>query len=203
MSDRSSIVLGYIPAFIAGQEPIRSVLASIGQSTGSMMADIKDVLNQCFVDTATWGLKYWEQYLEIPVNESKPVSYRRSVIKAKLRGAGTTTKAKVQETAESFENGDVEVSVVPAENKVRIKFTGIYGTPPNINDFDKAINQIIPAHLLVEYLYTYLTWQQLDDAEITWVDLDDAVFTWEEFETWNPSANPLPRYSVTCTFCEP
>ncbi len=191
MSDRSSIVLGYIPAFIANQEPIKSVLTSVGQTTGTMMVDVKDVLAQCFVDTATWGLKSWEQYLEISVNESKTLSYRRSVIKAKLRGAGTTTKAKVQETAESFENGDVEVILVPAENKVQIKFTGIYGTPPNIDDFDKAINQIIPAHLLVEYLYTYLTWQQLDAAQITWADLDDAGFTWEEFETWNPDANPL------------
>jgi hypothetical protein len=193
VSDRSSVVLGYIPAFIADQEPIRSVLAAMGIDTGKMMDDVQDVLAQCFVDTATWGLKTWEQYLGIPVKENNPVSYRRSVIKAKLRGIGTTTKAKVQETAESFQNGAVEVIPVPGEYKVEIKFTEIYGTPPNIDDFQNAINQIIPAHLLVEFLYTYLTWQQLDDAQITWEDLDNAQFTWDEFERWNPASNPLPR----------
>lgn len=194
MSDRSSIVLGYIPAFIADQEPIKSVLTSIGRTTGTVMTEVKDILDQNFVDTATAnGLKYWEKYLGIPVNGEKPLSQRRSVIKAKLRGAGTTTKAIVQKTAESFENGAVEVIVVPEEYKVQIKFSSIYGVPPNLEDFDRAIQEIIPAHLLLEYLYTYLSWQQLDNAQITWEELDETQFTWDELERWNPQTNPLLR----------
>jgi len=65
------------------------------------------------------------------------------------------------------------------------------------------MNGIIPAHLLIEYLYTYLTWSELDEAGLTWADLDDAQLTWTEFESWNPEQQPIPRYSLGCTFCEP
>lgn len=187
MSDRIAIVKSYIPDWIAEQEPVNSVLASLG-GDASVAADwIKDVLAQCFADTATWGLKYWEEYLGIPVNENRPLSYRRSVVKSKLRGAGTTTAALIKDTAGSYQNGDVTVTEVLRQNKIQVKFNGIYGIPPNMPDFRTAVDRIIPAHLLVEYLYTYLTWGELDGAGITWVDLDARGFTWEQFESWNPN----------------
>lgn len=187
MSDRSGMVLGYIPEFIAGKEPIKFVLTTLGITTGAAMDDVKDILAQGFVDTVAWGIKYWEEFLGIPVNESKPLSQRRSVVKARLLGAGTTTLAKVRETADSFDNGEVEVTVVPSEFKVQIKYTSIYGVPPNSHDFNQAIQAIIPAHLLLEYVYTYLTWQQLDNTGITWGGLEIAALTWGQLEVWNPN----------------
>ncbi|WP_368292872.1 putative phage tail protein [Dehalobacter sp. TBBPA1] len=203
MTNRVVIVKSYIPDWIAEEEPIKSVLESIGQDTGQVENSVKDVLSQCFIDTATWGIKYWEEYLGIPVNESKPLSFRQSVVKSKLRGAGTTTASLVEATTESYQNGDVEVIEVSRENKVQIKFNGIYGIPPNMTDFQAAIVRIIPTHLLVEYIYTYLTWGELNEAGYTWADLDDAKFTWEELETWNTNTDPIVKYSVGCTFCEP
>ncbi|WP_415534906.1 putative phage tail protein [Dehalobacter sp. 4CP] len=191
MSDRTAIVKTYLPNWLTEKEPIKSVLESLGQDTGVAEDTIKDVLSQCFVDTATWGIKYWEEYLDIPVNESKPLSYRQSVIKSKLRGAGTTTAALIEATAESYQNGNVDVLELPGQNKVQIKFTGIYGIPPNMSDFQPAINRVIPAHLMVEYLYTYLTWSALNGAGLTWGGLDAAQFTWAEFETWNPEQEPI------------
>jgi hypothetical protein len=191
MSDRIAIVKSYLPNWLTEKEPIKSVLESLGQDTGLAEDAIKDVLSQCFVDTATWGIKNWEEYLGIPINESKPLSYRQSVVKSKLRGAGTTTAALIEATAESYQNGNVDVLELPGQNKVQIKFTGIYGIPPNMSDFQPAINRVIPAHLMAEYLYTYLTWSALNGAGITWAGLDAAQFTWAEFETWNPEQEPI------------
>ncbi|RJE48697.1 MULTISPECIES: putative phage tail protein [unclassified Dehalobacter] len=191
MSDRITIVKSYLPNWLTEKEPIKSVLESFGRDTGLAEDAVKDVLSQCFVDTATWGIKYWEEYLGISVNESKPLSYRQSVVKAKLRGAGTTTAALIEATAESYQNGNVDVLDLPGQNKVQIKFAGIYGIPPNMSDFQPAINRAIPAHLMVEYLYTYLTWLALNGAGLSWAELDAAQFTWAKFETWNPEQEPI------------
>lgn len=183
------MIKSYIPGWIAEKEPIQSVLSSLGHDTGAAADAIKDTLAQCFVDTATWGLKYWEEYLGIPVNQNKPVGYRRSVVKSKLRGAGTTTADLIETIAESYQNGDVDIIEDPRQKKVQVRFNGIYGIPPNMEDFNAALDRIIPAHLFIEYLYSYLTWEQLDATAMTWAELDEMQMTWEQFETWNPDAD--------------
>lgn len=40
--------------------------------------DVRDVLNQFFIDTATWGLAYWERICSISTDEAKPYDQRRS-----------------------------------------------------------------------------------------------------------------------------
>ena len=76
------------------------------------------LIDQLQLDTATWGLKYWEETLGIAVEEEKETEFRRSRIRSKLRGAGVTTVAMIQNVAESFSNGAVAVTEFP--NRYRI-----------------------------------------------------------------------------------
>jgi hypothetical protein len=113
-----------------------------------------DVVNQLFIETATWGLARWEKIFGILTDESKPIDQRRSVLKSKTRGAGVTTKALVEEVAESWYNGDIDVIEQP--ESIGIKFNSNFGIPSNLTDVQKALREIIPAHLMIEYLFTYL-----------------------------------------------
>ena len=67
-----------------------------------LIEELKDILNQCFVSTATWGLDYWEEMLYIPTIKSKSYEERRSLIYIKLRDIGTTTVEFVKHLAMSF-----------------------------------------------------------------------------------------------------
>ena len=125
---------------------------------------IIDLLNQCYVDTATWGLKFWEEFLGIITDESKAVDYRRSAIKAKLRGTGTITVKLIENVAESFQPFTFEV-----------KFVGSRGIPPNLDDLKNAINEIKPAHLCVQYTFTYTVWKEV--RNLTWVQV--------KLDTWS------------------
>jgi uncharacterized protein YmfQ (DUF2313 family) len=127
---------------------------------------IQDLINQCFVDTATWGLDYWENLLGIVTDQSKDVSYRRSTIKAKLRGSGTITVQLIENVASSFSNGEVAIIEHPAIYSFEVKFVGTIGVPPNMADLQNAIDQIKPAHLAVTYTYLYTQWSKVKTA--TW-----------------------------------
>lgn len=116
---------------------------------------MEDIVNQSFVETATWGLSRWEKIFGISIDESKPLEQRRAVIKAKIRGAGVTTVELVKSVAESWYNGSVEVT--EEELMVMIKFNSNYGIPSNLDDVEKALREIIPAHLMIEYLFSYLS----------------------------------------------
>lgn len=140
---------------------------------------IADIKNQCFIETATWGLKFWEEMFSIPIDESRPYQFRRSVIKAKLRGSGTVTVNLIKNVAESFANGDVEVVENITPYTFGVKFVGNKGLPPNLDDLKKAINEIKPAHLAVTYIFTYNTWGMISDK--TWADCN--ALTWSQLRT--------------------
>jgi len=148
---------------------------------------ILDVLEQFFVERATWGLAYWENICGIPVDETKPWDQRRSVIKSKLRGAGTVTLAVIKDVADSFENGEIRVEEIFSEYKVVITFIGTRGIPPNEPDMRQVLREIIPAHLELEFRYTYLTWDELDAADLTWDELEALNMTWDQLEVWKPT----------------
>jgi len=114
--------------------------------------------DQLNVDTATWGLKSWEEALGIPVEVAKDTAFRRSRVKSKLRGAGITTVAMIQNVAESFSNGDVEVTEQAEQYRVAIKFVGTIGIPPNMDDLTASLREIMPAHLGWDYIIIYNTW---------------------------------------------
>ena len=149
------------PDFYAGSPEFKDLQAAVEPEILALWEARDSLLAQLNVETATWGLKYWEQTLGIPVEESKDVSYRRSRIQSKLRGAGVTTVALIKNVAESFANGEVEVTEYPSLFKLEITFVSQMGVPPNINDLTAALKEILPAHLAWDYVYIYRTYSQL------------------------------------------
>lgn len=139
-------------------------------------ANIGDVLAQFFVDTATWGLAYWERVVGVETVESKPISERRAVIKAKLRGAGVVTSAHIKDVSESWYGGEVEIREEFADYKIVVKFVSSIGVPSNLIDVDTALREIIPAHLDVAFEFTFLLIRDIHGvktlAEIETITLD-------------------------------
>lgn len=164
------------PQFVALQNAMEPDVLAAWQARDGLV-------DQLCVDTATWGLQYWEQALGIPVEVEKSTTYRRSRIRSKLRGAGTTTVALIQNVAESYSNGDVEVTEHPAEYGLDIKFVGTIGIPPNMDDLTAALREIMPAHLHWDYIIIYNTWDAVKAhtwAELTthtWADVKESDLT--------------------------
>lgn len=170
------------PDFLAGSAEFRDIQAALEPEVLALWAARDSVLDQLCAETATWGLKYWEQTLGIPVEEGKDVGFRRSRIRAKLRGACVTTVAMIQNVAESFSNGTVAVTEYASQFRLEIKFVGTLGIPPNMEDLTAALRESMPAHLQWDYVYVYntwaaarvlawgqaaaLTWQQLRESEL-------------------------------------
>ncbi|WP_171785416.1 putative phage tail protein [Clostridium saccharobutylicum] len=118
--------------------------------------DIEDLLNQCYVQTATWGLKYWEEELGIVTNTQKTYEERRNKILSKLRGQGTATVQAIKSIAETYaDTADV------IENNPNYSFlidlVSNKGFPYAITDLEETIHEIKPAHLQANYKMTSKT----------------------------------------------
>lgn len=135
-----------------------------------------DIIAQLCADTATWGLASWEEALGIQIDGNKPLEYRRSLIRGKLRGNGVTTVSMVQNVAESYSNGAVAVTEYPDQYKLEIKFVGTMGIPPNMDDLTQNLRDILPAHLEWAYVFVFNTWA--DVGALTWEEAK--AFTWKQ-----------------------
>lgn len=145
---------------------------------------IRDVLDQLFVDTATWGLARWERVCGIPIDATKSYRQRRSVIKSKLRGVGTVTVPLAKAVAEAYDNGAVKVTEDPDNYAVIITFVSNHGVPENLDDIRNVLREIVPAHLAIHFAFTYMTYDALDSYGLIWTDVDAKKLTWADWETY-------------------
>jgi hypothetical protein len=173
----------YLPRYYGDSKIVGNILDRESEEFTQLNTDIQDVLNQFFIDTATWGLANWERVCGIPTDEAKPFDQRRSVIKSKLRGIGTVTVSLVKSVAEAYYANAVEVAEDNANYQVGITFVGKRGVPSNLSDIESSLRSIIPAHLGIDYVFTFLPWDELDGALKTWDSIETDAFTWDGLES--------------------
>lgn len=100
-----------------------------------LLEEISDTLKQCFVDTATWGLDYWEDMLFLPRGKGKTYEERRSNIYAKMIGTRTTTVEVVRQIASLFFGAEnVIVTEHNSDYFFNIDFENVFSK--FLNDFD-------------------------------------------------------------------
>ncbi|SDI48880.1 putative phage tail protein [Paenibacillus naphthalenovorans] len=145
--------------------------------------------NEIFGSTASAFLTRWELMLALPSAEGTPDDQRQSRVLGKLRGTGTITTKLIETVAEVYSNGDVEVLEFPSEHRFIVHFIGARGIPPNLSDLTKTLEEIKPAHLIMQYEFSYLVWSELEAGSTTWSRIEAETgdgLTWAEFEVWKP-----------------
>ena len=140
--------------------------------------NIKDIIDNLFVDTATWSLDLWEEELGIETVLNDTLENRRSRIKAKLRGYGICTKKHIKNVALSYGYGEIEPIEYYENYILEIKFISTLGVPPNLNDFKKTMRLIVPAHIGIKYTFRYNTWEDVFNLG-EWKKTKDKG-TWED-----------------------
>lgn len=173
-------LMAYLPAYYHPVLEFQALLDSEGVELGGAWQGSGGLLEQFFVDTATWGLAFWEEELGLEIDTYKPAAWRREQINAKLRGTGTTTREMIIATAAAFSGGEVNVIEYPAEYRFVIQFVGVMGIPPNMAGFMRMLDTIKPAHLAYSFLYTYTAWNDL--LELSWGEAGSR--TWSELRTY-------------------
>lgn len=143
--------------------------------------------NQFFVILSDRDMKNHEEDVGLVPDTSADIETRRSRVLSKLRGTGTVTKTMMKNVAASFVNGDIEIIEYPSEYCFAVKFTSKTGVPYNIADIQAMIEEIKPAHLAVEYIFTYRLWQDILDEIQIWTAAKN--YSWEWMLTFEVKSN--------------
>jgi hypothetical protein len=169
----------YAPPFLAEIRELKAIYETEGYAVGLLEYELSDLLDQCFISTATWGLGRWEKVYGLVTNMTLSYEQRREILMAKLRGQGTTTVQMIRETAETFSGGEIEVIEDNPNHHFTVRFIGIKGIPRNMNAFISMLEDIKPAHLSYSFEYRYTTWSELINR--SWSSITG--FTWDSIRT--------------------
>lgn len=166
-----------IPLFISEKKEMNELYKAQGHEVGYFRHVMEDIIDQCFLKTATWGLTRWEQIFDVQTNLLLTYEQRRELILAKIRGQGTTTIAMIKETAEAFSGIEVDVIEDNPNYRFTVRFVGKKGIPQNMQGFINMLETIKPAHLAYDFEYRFTTWQEA--LNYTWGEAQN--YTWDEF----------------------
>lgn len=166
----------YVPPFLAELQELAELYRTEGYEIGYLQHNLRDLFDQAFIVSATWGLVLWERMYGVTTNMSLSYEQRREILMAKLRGQSTTTKQMIRDTAAAFSGGEVQVIEDNPCYHFIVRFVGVKGIPRNMQAFIDMLNEIKPAHLSYSFEYTYTVWGNLKG--LIWGELK--AKTWDE-----------------------
>ena len=148
----------YLPSFIVKGNILKDIFESQQAEADLLNNNIQDLIDNLFVETATWSLVNWEKKYNIPIDLEDTLENRRSRILARRVSKGQPfTKETIEAIANQFTNGSVEVIEHLESDYFTVKFVSTKGIPPKIQDVYDAINEIKASWLDVDYEFIYNT----------------------------------------------
>lgn len=102
--------------------------------------------------TATWGLIFWEMAVGIPPNPTGDYEARRPLILSRMLNEKNFGADTILEMAANY--GE-KIDVVIDHTTATVVVTFYNGIPPFLNEFKTTTENLIHAHMGIEYKFTY------------------------------------------------
>lgn len=181
-------ILRHLPRYYVGNLLFGAIFDAVAEELTLVEEQIDYTARQAFISTASEELARWEKELGIATDETKPLSERRRACIARIIAMDVTNAAKIKAMVDMILEGE---DCVVIENfaiyEVGIQFVHTWGWPKEEKEIRRAVEEILPAHLLLYFIYRFNYWSEVLDNLPTW----DDVLAWG---TW---------YDVIATKCTP
>ena len=144
-------ILKYLPEFLAKDKDFKAVADTCSEEHDLIRLELQDIFQQFFVTTATWGLSYWEDILDITPDATDGYIKRRRRILLRLQSSQTSTVAYMITLAKRYfaSNANVEIKEDNANYAFRIIADAVSFDITGSGDTDKikaAVNEYFKAN---------------------------------------------------------
>lgn len=182
-------LLSHMPDYYSTSDLTKNILESLSNELNRYLDNCKSMRKELLIHTSESTLDKYELDVVLPVSDNYETSYRISKIISKIRGQGIITIQRIKDIAEAYSNGEVEVDKSPSEFRLIITFTGTKGIPPNLQDLKDILNSLKASDWIIDFKFTYLTWDERDLFNYTWDEWQAINLTWDEYEVYDKEGN--------------
>lgn len=136
----------------------------------------------CLATAWDWGLEQTAQLFRLrPAADGDSL---RQALAALIRiGGDSFTPADINDAITGCGiHAQVEEGKTPG--RVTVSFPQVPGVPEGFESIKAIIEDILPAHVLVEYAFWFMTWAELERKLPAWTALEGEAKTWTALETY-------------------
>lgn len=156
-----------------------SVYEAVGSEFDSVNNIIDDIMLQLFPQTATWGLKYWEQRLGFETNLNEDIDMRRKKVIVKMQTRWPITPKAMATIINTFTDANVQIFENVAPYIFEVDLISQKGFPNDLENVYKTVKRIKPSHLGVKYKLISKTNMNLYYAATTISGEKVRVYPWQ------------------------
>lgn len=152
-------ILTYLPLFIAKDLEFKAMSDADSREHERIRLLLIELLKQDNIQSATYALDKWEEFVGI-TTKNDSLSNRRNRVIAKLNNSNSSTKAFLESVANNFVSD--ESTVITPKNEsytMELKFTK--DMCEDINSLQQSIDEFKPAHIGYEVWEEQLLEQKL------------------------------------------
>lgn len=169
-----------LPKYYRLSDKVNTLMYVEGYKNAEFNDMVTDIVDNCYINTATWRLDTLERQAGIQTDPSKSLEDRRAVLRTRYGGFGTATIPFLKQIALKFVNGEVEITNFPREYRAEVEFSSPLGVPKNMPDIQVALEEAFPAHYQILFKFKFLTWDQLNNNNYTWIEWDSLKLEWRQ-----------------------
>lgn len=147
-------IMQYLPEYYQNSRVMGAIAEVQGIELDMMHTALDEILKQFFIDTATWGLNLWDEFLGLKT-EAYSIEERRRLLKSKLIMQPPVTRERFKKLLDG-----VADSVDVIEHYGEYNFDVVLLVKTNLRTaFEKILEQIEdnkPAHLAYQVILGFL-----------------------------------------------
>lgn len=158
-------------------------LESEGQALDAVQSTLELLEREAFLDTAeSFGLSRWESLLAMPLAAGTPEERRTALAALFCVGGDSFTLAAINDNLKNS-GLDAVVSETDQPGLVEVRFPHRAGVPQNFEELKYNIENILPCHLEIRYIFRAITWGQLEAKFSNWFSLERSSGNWGNLES--------------------
>ena len=142
-----------LPYFYEECPTTNTIQEGLQSETDNLYRKVDNTIDQLYINSATWALDMWEEFVDIK-NPEGTVEQRRSSVSAKLKAKGTTTLDVMTALCKSYID-DVKVTELFNEYTILLQLISnsesFLPKEYNLTDINSSIWEVKPAHLAHEF----------------------------------------------------
>ena len=146
-----------------------ALLNAIGINLDFIDKKVEQANNNMFFDICdSKTLSFYEKEANIIPKITQTREERAEALSAKWRSEGKTDIQLLQSVCNAWKNGKTSVSF--ETGMINIKFVGEYGVPTDIEALKKALEDVKPAHLKINYEFSYVLLKEIETMTLSEVE---------------------------------
>lgn len=162
-TERAQRMVGQVPDYYHYAAAFAAIIQANADELDLVSTNNADLKKQLLATTATWGIKYHEAAVGLPIDEASDYDTRRKKVLARIRSGAPFSADMLKNVVEAYTENPVKVQIRLAEYQVVIILSEEFGLS---NELWAAVENVIHAHLGYEF-----------NAE--WIYESKVTYAWE------------------------